>query len=372
MIKLINPNLLINLKIIRNNIYNMTEKAKNNALVFRPHFKTHQSSAIAELFRDYGIRKATVSSLAMAYYFYKHGWTDLTIALPHNPLESHLMDDFPSQTMIGLLVDHPDTIKNLNQNIKKKRGIWIKIDTGANRCGIPWNDEVHLFQLAKQIKSCPKLHLLGLLSHAGQSYHAKTRETVLSVHQEQIERMAFSKAFLDSVGLSDLIISIGDTPCCSLAEDFKGIDEIRPGNFVFFDVDQLQRQVCQWQQVAMILRCPIIGRYPDRQQLVVHGGAVHLSKDHTLLQDGSKSFGLPVLLEKDSWTNPIMANLSSISQEHGVVSFFNTIDPDLKIGGFIGIMPIHSCLTADLFSTYITTEGKCFPKRRSTDIAFFP
>jgi len=33
-----------------------------------------------------------------------------------------------------------------------------------------------------------------------------------------------------------LLISYGDTPSCSIAENFDEVDEIRPGNFVFYDV----------------------------------------------------------------------------------------------------------------------------------------
>lgn len=33
-----------------------------------------------------------------------------------------------------------------------------------------------------------------------------------------------------------IIISVGDTPGISAAKNLEGIDEVRPGNYVFFDV----------------------------------------------------------------------------------------------------------------------------------------
>jgi len=33
-----------------------------------------------------------------------------------------------------------------------------------------------------------------------------------------------------------LKISYGDTPTCCVSENFPGVDELRPGNFIFFDM----------------------------------------------------------------------------------------------------------------------------------------
>ena len=42
------------------NIRRMKEKADRHNLVFRPHFKTHQSAGVGEWFRDLGVDKITV------------------------------------------------------------------------------------------------------------------------------------------------------------------------------------------------------------------------------------------------------------------------------------------------------------------------
>ncbi len=81
------PTLIVDKKRCKKNIEKMVSKAKKNNLIFRPHFKTHQSSKIAELFKEYGINKCTVSSVEMAEYFAENGWKDITIAFPFNILE---------------------------------------------------------------------------------------------------------------------------------------------------------------------------------------------------------------------------------------------------------------------------------------------
>jgi len=75
------PTLLLDVDKCKANIKKMAEKAMLNNIVFRPHFKTHQSHEIGQWFRDEGVSKITVSSVEMASYFAQKSWKDITIAL---------------------------------------------------------------------------------------------------------------------------------------------------------------------------------------------------------------------------------------------------------------------------------------------------
>ena len=81
------PTLLVDRKRALRNIERMAAKAKAARVRFRPHFKTHQSAEVGLWFRDFGIDAITVSSLEMAAYFARNGWTDITVAFPVNILE---------------------------------------------------------------------------------------------------------------------------------------------------------------------------------------------------------------------------------------------------------------------------------------------
>ena len=48
-----------------------------------------------------------------------------------------------------------------------------------------------------------------------------------------------------SVKYPDIIISVGDTPGISAAKNLEGIDEVRPGNYVFYDVMQARMGNCK-------------------------------------------------------------------------------------------------------------------------------
>ena len=69
MIQVIQPTMVLNEEICKSNIARMAAKAKAAQVIFRPHFKTHQSREIGEWFRACGVDKITVSSLNMAMKF---------------------------------------------------------------------------------------------------------------------------------------------------------------------------------------------------------------------------------------------------------------------------------------------------------------
>ena len=81
------PQLLIDKTKCIANIDRIYNKAHKNNLLFRPHFKTHQSVAIGRWFREYGVDRITVSSIKMAYYFAADGWKDILVGIAYNPRE---------------------------------------------------------------------------------------------------------------------------------------------------------------------------------------------------------------------------------------------------------------------------------------------
>jgi len=159
----------------------------------------------------------------------------------------------------------------------------------------------------------------GILTHAGHTYRVTGRDEILRVFHESNMRMAAMKAELALAGLPGCQVSIGDTPGCTLTESFDEADEIRPGNFVFYDAHQLSIGTCTAEDVAVALACPVVAKHPERSEVVVYGGAIHLSKDLVKV-DGQVSYGLPVRWEGKRWRAPLPGGyVRLLSQEHGVV-----------------------------------------------------
>jgi len=157
----------------------------------------------------------------------------------------------------------------------------------------------------------------------------------------------------------DLMISMGDTPSCSICENFDGVDEIRPGNFVFYDLTQFKLGVCQLTDIAVRMVCPVIAVHPSRNEVVIYGGAIHFAKDSIINIDGKPLFGRIVVEENDKKILLDERNyLHGLSQEHGILKITPRDLNYFKPGNLIEIIPVHSCLTANLMKEYLTTEGE--------------
>ncbi len=349
------PTLLLDVAKAQRNIDRLVQKAQASGVRLRPHFKTHQSAAVGEWFRQRGVQAITVSSVGMARYFADQDWTDITIAFPVNVRQMAEIAALARRVRLGLLVESVETAVFLQNHLPAPADIWLKIDAGYHRTGIHWQDEGLVTAVAQTIAAAPQLRLAGLLSHAGHAYKARGAAAVQAIHRETVARLQSLQDALRQHGW-EAAISIGDTPSASLVTDFTGVDELRPGNFIFYDTMQAQIGACTLEEVAVALACPIVAKHPARQQIVLYGGAVHLSKEALHEEDGV-SYGRIARLTDAGWD--ILPNhVVSLSQEHGIVQGDEALLAETAVGDLLLILPVHSCLTANLMKGYLTLEGE--------------
>ncbi|MCP4547190.1 MAG: alanine racemase [bacterium] len=369
------PTLLLDEARVRANIDFMIEKARTTGVSLRPHFKTHQSAEIGEWFRERGVKAITVSSTGMAEYFADHGWRDITIAFPANIRELKRLDALAARIDLGLLIDSEQALGGLKAGLRNRVAIWIKVDVGYGRVGLPWGSQERIADLAVAVEKESRFTFRGLLTHSGHSYRADSPAAIRKIHAESVFRMSSVREVVLGRRVESCLLSIGDTPTCSLAESFPGLDEIRPGNFVFYDLSQLALGTCVEDDVAVAVACPIVGVYPapgsgdEPGRLVIYGGAVHLAKEYITDTRGREVFGY--LLESGGGgLGRIRRDLPlvSLSQEHGVVELPAGSAAGLRIGSLVFVCPVHSCLTGDLYKEYITLDGRCIPRLRHTDL----
>jgi D-serine deaminase-like pyridoxal phosphate-dependent protein len=345
------PTLLLDQQKCKRNIEMMFSKAKKNHVIFRPHFKTHQSLEIGRWFKELGVDKITVSSLEMAQYFSSE-WNDITVAFPVNILEIDTINQLSKKIILQLLVESIEATRYLAQNTKNNIGIFIKIDVGYHRTGLPPSSIQQIDEILTLINTSPTLSFKGFLTHAGHTYSCRTKEEILSIHNASREIFNRLKArYIDRY--PDLIISIGDTPSCSVVDDFSGTDELRPGNFVFYDLTQHQIGACSYDQIAVAMACPIVAIHPERNEIVIYGGGVHFAKDRLEVDNAGTIYGIVVEQLAEGWGEPIQGMyLKSLSQEHGIVSLPESLLSKYKIGDLLYILPVHSCMTAKEMKCY--------------------
>lgn len=350
------PTLLLDKDKCLDNIRRIATKVAHHGVRWRPHFKTHQSHEIGRWFRKEGITSCTVSSLQMAEYFAADGWKDITVAFPVNMLEADRINRLASAVILHIMVCVPGILPQLKKQVRHPVRVFIEIDTGYHRTGVNPDDHETINLLLEEIKAAELFQFAGFLSHAGNTYQCRGGVGVEAMHQTEMEAMkALRKRY--NKKFPDLILSIGDTPSMSIVSGFCEVDEVRPGNLVFYDLTQHAIGSCQLDQIALAMVCPVVAVYGRRNEIIIYGGSVHFAKDFLTTADGTTHYGLVV-----KWHDETMEKLvepmyiKSLSQEHGIITAPRGVG-NIKPGHCLEILPVHACLTADAMGEYVTLDG---------------
>lgn len=353
MLEITKPTLVINEAIARRNIQRMAAKANRNNLEFIPHFKTHQSIEVGEWFKEEGVTKITVSSVSMAQYFSQAGWHDITIAFPVNLLEKELISDLLNDVALTLLVTDIETVKKL-EDLSKPASLYIEIDAGYHRSGVLFENLEYLQSLIDTIHSIQH-SFKGFYYHSGNSYSLRGKQEVEQLFKESSSRLQLLKNKFSEYAPH---IAFGDTPTCSVIDHFKGIDSIHPGNFVYYDVTQVEIGSCSFDDIAVVVQCPVVMKSAERNELVIYGGGVHLSKEQLIVKE-KPIYGLVALPDEEGRLKPIPeAYVKSLSQEHGIISVTEEYLATVEVGDVLSVFPIHSCMAVDCMTGGFTEKGK--------------
>lgn len=352
------PTFIVDKEVCLRNIEKMAKKAEQYKVRFRPHFKTHQSAKIGEWFKMYGVNAITVSSVQMASYFTAHNWDDITIAFPVNIHETGEINRLAANTKFNVLVENREAAEVLAKKINHPLGIYLKIDTGYNRAGILASRTGLMDSVIDVILKNKKLKFKGLLTHAGHTYSARSTNEIFSRHFDALLKIQSLKQKYKTQ-FPNIEISIGDTPSATLCTNFRGVDEIRPGNFVFYDLMQQNLGVCSIDDIAVRMVCPVVAKHLSRNEIVIYGGAIHLSKDSIVNINGKRMYGR-IIIQKNGKKELLepLNYVAKLSQEHGILKVTQNQFKNFQVGDFVEIIPVHSCLTANLARKYITTEGE--------------
>jgi D-serine deaminase-like pyridoxal phosphate-dependent protein len=349
------PTLLISEPITRANIRRMADKSQRHGKKLVPHWKTAQSHEIGNWAKDYGIREVTASSVKMAEYLCGQGWDNIHIAFPFNPLETARLNQLAATQSISVQLVNAPTAQKLVDGLSNPVGFYIEVDAGYGRTGVPISDFGTIEDILRMANNTDKLVFKGFYLHPGHTYYTADKAGIYEQSRQALHmlKMKYQSEF------PDLLTRVGDTPGCAVTEDFGDIDELGPGNFVFFDLMQVELGSCTREDISVCLAVPVVDINLERKEILVHGGGVHLANDVLVDASGNKNFGEVVRLNENGWSIPEdRSYLKSISQEHGVIKATDSLLKSVAVGDLLGILPVHSCMTADCMGEYLSLDGK--------------
>ena len=350
------PSLVLDITRVRRNAARMSDIARRNDVRLRPHVKTHKCIEVARIQTEGHDGAITVSTLAEARAFAKHGFDDITYAVP---IERGKFDDaiaiLQSGVNLNLLTDDEQTVEDLDQaagNAGVEFDVFVKIDCGTHRVGVELESEESI-AIPRALSDAKNLTFRGILTHAGHSYDAKTPEGVLKVARHERDSMVDLATRIGRQGIPVPTISIGSTPSMSAIDHLDGIDEIRPGNYIFFDNFQATLGSCSFEDTALTVLAAVI--HKSKERMVIDAGAIALSKDRGPVEiDPWCGYGRVLDIEG----NETGMRVTGLSQEHGEIGAMGSPSFDrLKVGDRVRVLANHSCLTAAQHSHYHVIEN---------------
>lgn len=348
------PSFVVDLAIAKANCDRMRAKVLVAGVVFRPHVKTHKTIEGARLQHGETEGPITVSTLAEAEYFAAAGFDDITWAVPLAPSKLERCLAIMKKARLILLIDHPMAVAALEEfgaAHDAEFDVMLKVDCGYHRAGVD-PDARSSVELALSIARSERLRLRGLLTHAGHAYHASDAGDIAKIAIEERSAVARLAAALEGEGVRQLVRSVGSTPTMSVAP-IDDVDEVRPGNYIFYDAFQSAIGSCRLSDCAAFVVTTVIGVNAERGECVVDAGALALSKDAGPVHVDPE-FGYGVVCRLDGL--PLPARLVALSQEHGIVRWREGCDR-ITIGERLRIVPNHSCLTAAMYDSYLVVDG---------------
>lgn len=353
------PALLVERDRLANNTHTMGERMNTMGVSLRPHVKTAKSARIAELAVEGHFGGITVSTLREAEYFHQAGFSDLLYAVGITADKFQRAKALCEQgARLTVVTDAAEVAESMARAAGTLEGIraMIEVDTGGRRAGVlPESDT--LLDLGRMLHDTPGLEFLGVMTHAGHSYHCRDVESVRAVAEEERAGIVRAAERLREAGIPCPVVSAGSTPTAVHAESLEGITEMRPGVYVFYDLDQLAIGACSREDLALSVLATVIGHNRHASHLLLDAGALALSKDRSATEFrpevGYGEVCDPTTLQP--YENLFVAG---VHQEHGIVPVPEPFWFErLPVGTRVRILPNHACITAAGYERYVAVEN---------------
>lgn len=352
------PSLILDISRVHRNAERMRQLAGRNSVRLRPHIKTHKCIEVARIQHAGQSGPITVSTLAEARAFAEHGFADITYAVPiERGKFAEVLDISNSGVNLNLLTDDAQTVLGLDEAAGDGGvgfSVFVKIDCGTHRVGVePLSEDA--IRIPRLISESNNLNFAGILTHAGHSYDSRSRDEIVAVARHERDSMVELAERLRNLGIDVPTVSIGSTPTMSVIDNLDLINEIRPGNYIFFDNFQATLGSCDLDDTALTVLTAIIHKDKIRRRIVVDAGAIALSKDRGPVGlDPGCGYGRVLNLEGIDTG----MRVTGMSQEHGEIDAGGSPEFDrLLVGDRLRILANHSCLTAAQHSHYNVVEN---------------
>ena len=349
------PQVLIDRGRAIRNIERVQHLASTAGLRLRPHAKTHKSPLVARWQIERGAVGICCAKLGEAEVFADAGIADIRLPYPVNPSNAARVIALMDRAAISIIVDHLDVARGWSdamQRAGRTLDVLVKVDVGFHRCGIDPSAEGARF--VEAVAAMRGLRLRGLLSHAGHAYNASSEEELCAIAQQEAETLTHLRDAAMRSGIALDEISVGATPPLRFSVRQRGITEVRPGNYVYFDRTQVALGAATLDDCALTVLATVVSKHPGR--IILDCGSKTLTSDQARGITPAAGYGAVLAGDGDSPRRIDEAlTIERLSEEHATVRVAG--GTALEPGDRVRVVPNHACTVSNLVDAARLVEG---------------
>jgi D-serine deaminase-like pyridoxal phosphate-dependent protein len=359
------PVLLLDEAQMRRNIARLQAKMDQLGVRLRPHAKTSKCVEVVDQQIAAGARGITVSTLKEAEQFFAGGIEDILYAVAIVPAKlDHALALIRKGCKLSLITESVEGAKAISDHGKKHGHLYpvsIEIDTDGHRSGVRPDDPL-LLDVAAALTSenGSGAKLAGVMTHAGGSYACRTDAELEAFAEQERSRLVVAAETLREAGFAVETVSVGSTPTALAAKHLDGVDEVRAGVYIFFDLVIAGIGSCTRDEIAISVLGSVIGHQREAGWVITDAGWMAMSRDRGT-QAQPHDYGYGLVCDADGKPIPELA-FDSANQEHGVLTWTGDKSVDLAkrfpIGTQFRILPNHACATGAQHQGYVVLPAE--------------
>ena len=341
------PALVVDLDIMERNLARVADYAREHGLRLRPHTKTHKSVRLAKRQLASGASGLTVAKVSEAEIMLGAQPDDLLVAYPiigHTKLAR--LTQVARQTRVTVALDSAFAARQLSDAARDGRveiGVLAEVDVGLGRVGVSAGEP--LLELARTIEKLPHLRFAGIAFYPG---HIKTMDE--TGRRALAEVSGLLRGILNDfrgAGIEVGIVSGGSTPTLFHSHEVSGLTEIRPGTYVFNDLNTIRSGGCALEDCAATILATVVSTARPGQ-MIIDGGSKTFSSDR-LANTAEVTFGH--LVEAPG------ARFHKMNEEHGFIDLAHAA-AEFRVGDRVRVIPNHICVAVNLHEKVYGVRGE--------------
>ncbi len=329
------PAPIVLIDVVEENIRRMQAFADAHGKVLRPHVKTHKSVEIGRMQLDAGAIGLTAGNLSEAEIFAEAGCDDIFLAYPlwASGAKAERLVRLAQETTLTIGAESTAAIDRLADamgDLVGMLGVVVEVDCGARRSGVRPEDAGALAAYARDLGLTP----MGVFTYPGHGGTVGARE---GAAQDQAVALRRAVASMAEHGIEARMVSAGSTPTAELSTD-PVITEIRPGEYVFNDFDNLRIGDCRSEDIGLFVATTVVSDQ-GHPHVIVDAGTKALARE------GNPERGYGQVPDYEGY-------LVRLNEYHGFLQLpEGGARPD--VGERIVIVPHHVCPVVNSFEELI-------------------